>query len=199
MKRIRAHFSARLLAAPIEGDLPIEDEEDKQEFSGKDTSLTPAQMKNSVPALFNKIPWQSRIRVFDIGAGKPLMADALKQWFELKDITYLPYDKFNGESYNFETVNQIRRGKADVATASNLLNVIAEPKSRLTVYKQMYNALKAGGKFYISVYYAPNKRPGQSGKDKWQNHIPAKAYLEEVQTVFPDARIQNGLITGTNI
>jgi hypothetical protein len=56
MKRIRAHFSARLLAAPIEGDLPIEDEEDKQEFSGKDTSLTPAQMKNSVPALFNKIP-----------------------------------------------------------------------------------------------------------------------------------------------
>jgi hypothetical protein len=216
MKRIRAHFSARLLAGPTkeepvapppvepvapeppEEEFPVP-EDDEQELSGKDTSLTPAQMKQGIPSLFNKVPWKPGARVFDIGAGKPIMVDSLRQWFIDKDMTYLPYDKYNGDPYNYVTLNELRSRRADIATASNLLNIVAEPKQRIIIYKQMYYALMPGGRFYISVYYDPKKQPYQSGRDRWQNHLKPEGYLDEIKTVFPDARIQSGVITGTKI
>ena len=193
-------FKAKLLTAKIdetvEDELPVEELE--QEFSGKGTSLLPSQMKNKRPALFNKpISWPKSGRVFDIGAGRPEMAQSLRDWFSSMDVTYLPYDKFNGDSYNSDTIKELKKERADVATASNLLNVIPGKDNRINVIRQMYNALKPGGKFYITVHFTPGKQPGQTGKDQWQNHMTTSAYLDEVKEVFPNASVSKGMITGT--
>ena len=198
MYSLRPKFSARLLtAAAAEGDIPLQNT--NQEFSGRGTALTPAQMRgDGRPALFKKsIPWPSGGRVFDIGAGHPKMVELLRNWFLGQNITYMPYDKFNGDTYNGGTEKELRKGKADVATASNLLNVIPDLESRLDVIRQMHNALKPGGRIYITVHRSSGKQPGQSGKDQWQNHRVPKGYLEEVQTVFPDAHVASDMIQGT--
>lgn len=195
MRRLKANFSARLLAAPVE---EMEIEEKDQSHSGKGTSLLPSQMKGGMPALFKMaIPWPSGGRVFDIGAGRPEMAETLRAWFADKGVTYLPYDRFNGGAYNGETVAELKKQKADVATASNLLNVIPDADNRLSVLRTMFNALKPGGKFYITVHRQSGKTPGESGPDKWQNHKKPVEYLEEIQQVFPNASAKGDLISGS--
>jgi len=184
------------LAEVVEGELPVEDTD--QEFSGKGTSLLPSQMKSGRPALFTKpISWPVGGRVFDMGAGRPEMVEGLKAFFADKQITYLPYDKFNGDTYNGNTLAELKKEKADVATASNLLNVIPGVENRLVVLKQMYNALKPGGKVYITVHHTSGKEPGQSGADKWQNHMPPAKYLDEIKQIFPDAKVTSGMIVAT--
>jgi SAM-dependent methyltransferase len=155
-------------------------------------------MKGGMPALFkHAIPWPHGGRVFDIGAGRPEMVESMRSWFEQKGVTYLPYDRFNGDAYNGETVQALAKQKADVATASNLLNVIPDPRNRIAVLQQMFNALKPGGRFYITVHRQSGKAPGESGKDKWQNHMKPAEYLAEIQQVFPNATAKGDLISGS--
>jgi SAM-dependent methyltransferase len=126
------------------------------------------------------------------------MAEQMRAWFAEKDITYLPYDLNWGTEYNMGTEAELKQQKADVATASNLLNVIPDQTNRLNVLRRMYNALKPGGKIYITVHRESGKKPGESGADKWQNHWSLNEYLPEVQSVFGDSAIvQGGMIRAT--
>ena len=193
-------FTSRLLLATEEEENPLalDTPEEGQAYSGKGTSLKPSQMKSGRPALFTKsIAWPSGSRVFDIGAGRPEMVDSLRNWFGEQKVVYLPYDKFNGESFNSATEAELRKEKADIATSSNLLNVIPERKGRVDSIKKMYKALKPGGLVYITVHKQSGKQPGKSGEDSWQNHKALAGYLEEVQEIFPNARVAQGMIVAT--
>ena len=87
-RRLKPTFSAKLLIGAAEEELPIEEQE--QAYSGRNTSLTPEQMRGRLPALFKKaIPWPTGGRVFDIGAGRPEMVEAVKAWFAEKNIKAL--------------------------------------------------------------------------------------------------------------
>jgi hypothetical protein len=194
--KLNLKLSAKLLTAELPEELEVEDKD--QEFSGKGTSLTPKQMRGGRPALFNKITdWPTGGRVFDIGAGRPEMTEALREWFATKNITYLPYDKFNGDTYNDQTMAELRKEKADMAVASNLLNVIPDLENRIIVLKRMWNALKPGGTIHITAHRQSGKTEGPSGKDSWQNHKNPVAYLDEVKSIFPNAIVANDMISAT--
>jgi hypothetical protein len=194
--KLNLKLSAKLLTASEPDELEIEDRD--QAYSGRNTSLTPKQMRGGLPALFNKITdWPTGGRVFDIGAGRPEMVEALKEWFAAKNIVYLPYDKYNGDTYNAETMAELKKGKADMATASNLLNVIPDLENRTIVLKRMWNALKPGGIIHITAHRQSGKTEGPTGKDSWQNHKNPVAYLDEVKAIFPNAIVAHDMITAT--
>jgi hypothetical protein len=84
----------------------------------------------------------------------------------------------------------------DTATISNVLNVIKEPEIRQGVLQDAYNALKAGGQVYVSVYQGNETGiPAVSSKG-WQENRKLASYLGEVKRIFTNAYIKNGIIIG---
>jgi len=193
---MRFTIQAKFLKSADE-EIPIVEEE--QAYSSKGTSLTPKQMRTGKPGLFNKpLPWPIGGVVYDVGAGRLEMVESLREWFKEMNVIYLHYDKFHGQgTFNTETEIELRKRKADVATSSNLLNVIPERANRVAAVQRMWNGLKPGGTAYITVHRQSGKQPGQTGPDAWQNHAVPKHYLDEIKEVFPNATIQGDLIIAT--
>jgi predicted methyltransferase len=89
-------------------------------------------------------------------------------------------------------------GKADTASLFNVLNVIKEPEYRENALRTAHKALKPGGKVFISIYEGDKTGIGKKTKaDSWQNNMPTAAHLPEVKKIFPNAKIQHGIIHAT--
>jgi predicted methyltransferase len=87
---------------------------------------------------------------------------------------------------------------ADTASLFNVLNVIKEPEYREEALRTAHKSLKPGGRVFVSIYEGDRSGVGKKTKsDSWQNNMTTAAHLPEVQKIFPNAKIQHGIIHAT--
>jgi len=163
-----------------------------QRITSAKTSINAAKL----PQAFGRLDKMGAVKegdvILDIGGGK---FDNAVDWAAERGAKLHVYDPFNRTpEHNQRVIDEVSGGRANKVTINNVLNVIQEPENRLKVLQQAQDALKPGGEAYISVYKTTN-RAGETSSG-WQEARPLKDYLKEVQQVFPDARMQNGMIIG---
>lgn len=163
----------------------------KQQYTSAETSINSSKL----PAVFNKVDWVSGTTNFDNGGGK---FDNATEALAKKGVKNLIYDPYNRSAeHNKSVASQVSGGRADTSTISNVLNVIQEKEARVEVLNNSKNAVKAGGKVYITVYEGDGSGVGKVTSKGYQLNMKTKDYLNEVKEVFPDAKVKNGVIIAT--
>ena len=81
---------------------------------------------------------------------------------------------------------------------TNVLNVIDSEKSQIEALKNLSEGVKDGGKVYISVYEGSRTGLGKKTSSGYQQNKKTKDYLKTVQKVFPNAKIEKGMIVAIN-
>ena len=100
------------------------------------------------------------------------------------------------EEHDRKVAERVRKEKADTATVNNVLNVIDTEESRANVILQAAKAIKPEGTAYFSVYEGDKSGNGRQTKsDSWQNNLPTREYVREVERYFEDVSLKNGVIT----
>lgn len=172
----------------------------EQEYSSAETAINGKQGK--LPAVFSKANIPDGALVLDYGGGtveSEQVAQAYLDQFNAKEMLYDPFNQT--PEHNREVIKEIKaNGGADVAVCSNVLNVIKEQEVRLDLLNKIKKLLKSGASAYISVYEGSGKDEGsatQKGKS-FQNNRKLSGYLEEVQSVFPDATRRGAVIIAPN-
>lgn len=164
----------------------------KQEYTSAKTSI------KQVPAGFSIVAkyfgWQPNSVNLDIGGGKyELMTEELSK----KRVINLVYDPYNRSlEHNLKIVNNIREISVDTVTVFNVLNVIKERFIQLEVLYLAKSALKDGGYIFVrSTYKNPAKVSGVTKKGTFQHYKTQKEYLEIVKEIFPNAKLEYGIIS----
>lgn len=172
----------------------------EQEYSSAETAINGKQGK--LPAVFSKANIPDGALVLDYGGGtveSEQVAQAYLDQFNAKEMLYDPFNQT--PEHNREVIKELKaNGGADVAVCSNVLNVIKEQEVRLDLLNKIKKLLKSGASAYISVYEGSGKDEGsatQKGKS-FQNNRKLSGYLEEVQSVFPDATRKGAVIIAPN-
>lgn len=164
----------------------------EQEYSSADTSINSGKL----PAVFNMVTFKSGSINLDYGGGK--FDNAAAYLSEKYDATNLVYDPYNRSAkHNSEVIKQIRaNGGADTATCSNVLNVIQEESARIKVLENIKKLVKPSGEVYITVYEGNGSGQGKVTQNNKSYQLNKKTadYLEEIQSVFPDAARKGKLI-----
>lgn len=165
----------------------------EQEYTSKDTSINSTKL----PAIYRLVNLHPGELVLDYGGGK---FDIAAEEMAKKDVTVLIYDPYNrSSSHNNEVIKTIRaNGGSDVTLCSNVLNVIKEPEARLNVLKNIAKLTSLGGDIYITVYEGSGKGDEGATKSGYQLNKKTADYMDEVQSVFPDAVRKGKLIHATN-
>ena len=165
----------------------------EQEYTSKDTSINSTKL----PAIYRLVNLYPGELVLDYGGGK---FDIAAEEMAKKDVTVLIYDPYNrSSSHNNEVIKTIRsNGGSDVTLCSNVLNVIKEPEARLNVLKNIAKLTSPGGDIYITVYEGSGKGNEGATKSGYQLNKKTADYMDEVQSVFPDAVRKGKLIHATN-
>lgn len=170
--------------------------EDAQEFTSAATSINKTKLPEAYSTIHKKIGWQKGTTHIDIGGGK---FDNAKEFLGNLGVEAHVYDPYNRTpEHNQEVMERAGQGKADTASLFNVLNVIKEPVYREDALRTAHKALKPGGKVFISIYEGDKTGVGKKTKaDSWQNNMPTAAHLPEVKKIFPNAKIQHGVIHAT--
>lgn len=165
----------------------------EQEYTSKDTSINSTKL----PAIYRLVNFYPGELVLDYGGGK---FDIAAEEMAKKDVTVLIYDPYNrSSSHNNEVIKTVRaNGGSDVTLCSNVLNVIKEPEARLNVLKNIAKLTSPGGDIYITVYEGSGKGNEGVTKSGYQLNKKTADYMDEVQSVFPDAVRKGKLIHATN-
>lgn len=157
----------------------------KQEYDSAATSL------DQVAAVFKKVSWQPDTVNLDYGGGR---FDKATDFLKTKNVENLVYDPFNRSAeHNKAIKDKIAKEKADTGTLANVLNVIKEKDVRIHVLKDLKSMVKPGGEIYIAVYWDPKQQAKETSKG-WQNHMPPSGYLDEINEVFGNSKVKNGII-----
>ena len=168
------------------------------------TEQTITSAATSIPQIagaLKKIVWEPNTVNLDIGGGK---FDFGSHYLKAHQVVNLIYDPYNRSSkHNHEVISFIKVTPPDTVTVNNVLNVIKEPEARDEVIKLAAQYLKSGGVAYFSVYYNPQKEAGVSkSKDgealSWQNHMPTKAYVDEIKKHFSSVKVWKDIIIAKN-
>ena len=164
-----------------------------QEYDSAATSIN----SKKLPAIYNMVEFHPGELALDYDGGK---FDNAVNYLKDKDVTLLVYDPYNRtDEHNKEVLSIIRDNKGvDVAVCSNVLNVIKEPEARINVLQNIKRLVKSGGDVYITVYEGTgngNEGPTKSG---YQLNRKTVGYMEEVQSIFPNAERHGKLIHATN-
>ena len=164
-----------------------------QEYDSAATSIN----SNKLPAIYKLVHFEPGKVYLDFGGGK---FDNGVYYVRDLGATLLVYDPYNrSDEHNKEVLRVIKEnGGADAALNSNVLNVIKEPEARLGVLKNIKKLTKPGGDVYITVYEGTGKGNEGPTKAGYQLNRKTADYLEEVQSVFPDAQRKGKLIHATN-
>lgn len=187
---VRRHFRYIRSAEEVDED---DLEQVDQEFTSRDTSINSSKL----PAIYKLVNFPKGSLCLDYGGGR---FDNGMEWLAEQGVEGYVYDPYNRSAeHNREVVRKIREnGGADITLCSNVLNVIKEPEARINVLKNMRKLTKPSGTVYITVYEGNGKGEGkQSKKDSYQLNRKTADYLEEIQTVFPDAQRKGKLIFAT--
>lgn len=165
----------------------------EQEFDSAKTSIN----STKVPVIYKLVHFPANSIVLDYGGGK---WDTGVEYLEEQGCEGYVYDPYNRSSQHNRTVLRALRsnGGADIALCSNVLNVIKEPEARIQVLKNIAKITKPSGKVYITVYEGSGKGNEGATKSGYQLNRKTADYLEEIQSVFPDAQRKGKLISATN-
>lgn len=192
------HNSACVKGKSIKADDEVDDQDDEletseQEFTSERTSINSTKL----PAIYSLVNFPKGSVVIDFGGGK---FDIGTEYLEEQGCEGYVYDPYNRSSQHNRTVLRALRsnGGADIALCSNVLNVIKEPEARIQVLKNIAKITKPGGKVYITVYEGSGKGNEGATKSGYQLNRKTADYLEEIQSVFPDAQRKGKLISATN-
>jgi len=169
--------------------------EDAQEFSSAATSINKNKLPEAYTTIHKKMGWKPNTTHIDIGGGK---FDNAVEFLGKLGVNAHVFDPYNRpEEHNTRVMKEMGRG-ADSASLFNVLNVIKEPEYRQEALQTAFRTLKPGGKIFISIYEGDRTGQGkQTKKDSWQNNMTTQAHLPEIKKVFPNARIEHGIIHGT--
>lgn len=170
----------------------IEDDELEtadQRISSANTSINSSKL----PAIFNLVRFTPGTLNLDFGGGK---FDNATEYLASQDVESLVYDPYNRTAeHNKEVLARVREnGGADTITLSNVLNVIAEPESRLAVLRNCKRLLKSGGTLYITVYEGTGRGDEKETKAGYQLNRKTSGYLDEISNVFSDVTHKGKLI-----
>jgi hypothetical protein len=170
--------------------------EDAQEFTSAATSINKTKLPEAYSTIHKKMGWRKGTTHIDIGGGK---FDNAKEFLGNLGVEAHVFDPYNRTpEHNQEVMERVGKGNADSASLFNVLNVIKEPQYREEALRTAHKALKPGGKIFISIYEGDKSGVGKKTKaDSWQNNMATAAHLPEVKKIFPNARIQHGIIHGT--
>jgi SAM-dependent methyltransferase len=170
--------------------------EDAQEFSSAATSINKNKLPEAYSTIHKKIGWKPNTVHIDIGGGK---FDNAVEFLGKLGVNAHVFDPFNrSEEHNSKVMENVGKAGADSASLFNVLNVIKEPEYRQEALRTAHKALKPGGKIFISIYEGDKTGVGKKTKaDSWQNNMATAAHLPEVQKIFPNAKLQHGIIHGT--
>lgn len=163
-----------------------------QRFKSDKTSINAGH----VPAIFRKLPWSKaqfpltkEFRNVDIGGGK---YDTATEYLSRFGVRNLIFDPHNREFYhNIRVVADVAVDPADSATVSNVLNVIKERDKRIEVLQRAKRWAKVT---FISVYQGDRSGVGRVTTKGWQENRRLADYLPEVQEIFQNVEIRNGVI-----
>lgn len=160
-----------------------------QTYTSKATSIN----KNKLPAVYNKVRFNSRI-ILDYGCGR--YTDHIRKHLAESHV-YLSYDPYNQpEDVNnvsmFTVQNAIKSHTPVDVVLSNVLNVINDDWTILGIADVIELITeKTGGTGYVTVYEGNHSGIGkQTGKDQYQRNEPLRSYLK----YFKNAKIKNGMI-----
>ena len=161
----------------------------KQRFSSKNTARGNA---GGLPAGYRYLKEKELVnagdRVLDIGTGPFRHADAAVEEMGGEFYSYEPWWDERVEDTDRAIANATD-GRSDIVISNNVLNVIPEKTNQVRLIRQAENALKQGGKFYLTIYQAPKK--GQVGeRDQFQAGEPLSYYKGMVETVFGKGNVQ---------
>jgi hypothetical protein len=170
--------------------------EDAQEFSSAATSINKTKLPEAYTTIHKRFGWTPESTHIDIGGGK---YDNAVEFLGKLGVKAHVYDPFNRtEEHNQNVMKEVGNEGADSASLFNVLNVIKEPEYRQEALHTAHSTLKPGGKIFISIYEGDRSGKGkQTKKDSWQNNMTTQAHLPEVKKVFPNARIEHGIIHGS--
>ena len=125
--------------------------------------------------------------VLDLGGGK---YDKGKDFLKDEAIDFEVIDFFNKSAeHNRRVIEKVKSGGADVTMSHNTLNVIPDYPNRLKHVQQLHNALKPGGKAYITTYSKKGTGVGEETTKGFQSNIPTKEYIPLVEQVFGQGNV----------
>ena len=159
-----------------------------QSITSADTSIkqVPAVFKSP---LFRKTPGQ---RNLDIGGGK---YDLGRDYLAQHGVESHVYDPYNREpEHNEAVLKRFNDKPADSVTATNVLNVIQHPHHRAGVIEMAHRHLDDNGHAYFGIYAGDRSGQGKQTSKGYQNNLPASAYMDEVQRVFPHVQRKGDVI-----
>lgn len=164
-----------------------------QEYDSAATSIN----SNKLPAIYRMVEFKPGQLIVDLGGGK---FDNGVYFVKDKGATLLVYDPYNrSDEHNQQVLAELKEnGGADIGLNSNVLNVIKEPEARLAVLRNLKRMVKPGGEVYITVYEGTGKGNEGPTKAGYQLNRKTADYLEEVQSVFPNAVRKGKLIQAIN-
>ena len=171
--------------------------EDAQEFTSAATSINKAKLPEGYSIVHKKLGgWKPNTVHLDIGGGK---FDNAVEFLDKLGVRGMVHDPFNrSQEHNEAVMKEIGEAGADTASLFNVLNVIKEPEYRAEALRKAHAALKPGGRIFIGIYEGDRSGVGKkTKKDSWQNNMTTAAHLPEVLEVFPNAKIEHGIIHAT--
>lgn len=171
--------------------------EDAQEFTSAATSINKAKLPTGYSTVHKKLKgWKPDTLHIDIGGGK---FDNAVEFLGNLGVEAHVYDPFNRTpEHNQRVMERVGKQGADTASMFNVLNVIKEPEYRIEALRTAHKTLKPGGRIFIGIYEGDRSGVGKRTKaDSWQNNMPTAAHLDEVREVFPNAKIEHGIIHAT--
>lgn len=171
-------------------------QEDAQEFTSAATSINKAKLPTGYSTVHRRFGWKPDTLHIDIGGGK---FDNAVEFLGNLGVEAHVYDPFNRpEEHNQRVMERVSKEGADTASMFNVLNVIKEPEYRIEALRTAHSTLKPGGRIFIGIYEGDKTGVGKRTKaDSWQNNMPTAAHLPEVREVFPNAKIEHGIIHAT--
>ena len=104
-------------------------------------------------------------------------------------------DPFNrSEEFNQRNERIARENKVTSVTINNVLNVIMEPEEREKVIRKAKSFLTDGGKAYFLIHWKKGESARETKQGSWQNHMPPKEYVPEIEQYFNDVVVKGNLI-----
>ena len=168
-----------------------------QKITSADTSINSSKPATAFTKLLKKDAFKKGSKNLDIGGGR--FDNVNKLLKEQAGATNVVYDPFNRtKAHNAKVAKKMAGGQSDTVTINNTLNVIEDTPNQIRVLEQAKDAVKENGKVYISVYEGDRTGNGRPTSKGWQRNQKIEDYLETVQQVFPDARIENKIIVIDN-
>jgi hypothetical protein len=147
---------------------------------------------SKVPAVFNAVDWVKGTINADIGGGKFNTATSFLSKKGVKNVIFDPHTR--DPEANRKAAAQLRNGKADTATVSNVLNVIKSGGDRAEVIRTAANAVGGDGVAYFSVYEGDGSGKGTETSKGWQENRGLDSYVSEIKKHFSNVERKGSVI-----